>query len=103
MIEVFRSRDSVIVGHLQSLLESEGIETYFRNEHVANTAIAISEFTPVLCILDEAEVDRGGDLIRDYLGSSTEGVSADQTCSKCGETSPGAFAACWKCGAHLDS
>lgn len=103
MTEVYRSHDSATVGHLQSLLESEGIKTYFRNEHVAQTAIAIQEFTPALCILDEGDVARGVDVIRAYLESTRDVTSAEITCPKCGESNPGNFAACWSCGAPLEA
>ena len=103
MIEVYRSRDSAIVGHLQSLLEAEGIKTYLRNEHVSHTGIAIQEFMPALCILDESDVDRGVDLIRAYLEASRVDTLTALTCPKCGESNPGNFAACWSCGASLEA
>lgn len=101
MTEVFRNRDSVTIGTLQSLLESEGIRTYLRDEHGGNTAFPV--VTPALCILDDADIDRGVELIRDFLESASVGSMSEQTCPKCGETSPGSFANCWKCGADLDS
>ncbi|MES2921585.1 MAG: DUF2007 domain-containing protein [Verrucomicrobiota bacterium] len=67
MTEVYRNRDSAKIGHLQSLLESEGIRTYLRDEYGASTAFP--EVTPALCILEEADVERGVELIRAYLES----------------------------------
>lgn len=100
---VFRSRDSIAVGHLQSILESEGIKTYYRNEYVANTMIAIPEATPALCILEGTDVERGVILIRNYLESSSDISDEEQTCAECGEISPGTFATCWKCGESLNT
>ena len=103
MIEIFRKQDAATVGLLQNLLESEGIETYFRNEYVSTTGIAIPDFTPALCIIREADVDRAVELIRTYIESSRDEASAELTCPECGETSPGTFAACWNCGASLEA
>jgi hypothetical protein len=91
------------MGHLQSLLESADIRTYLRNEFAASTTIAIPEVTPALCILDDADLERGVMLIRDYLEASSASLDEELTCGTCGELSPGTFAACWKCGGSLDS
>lgn len=98
MIEIFRNRDSATVGQFQSLLESEGIRTYFRNEYVSATSIAISEVTPALCIMNEGDLDRSIELIRSYIEAPQEKPVPELTCPKCGEKSPGTFAACWNCG-----
>ena len=101
MTEVFRNRDSVTIGTLQSLLESEGIRTYLRDDYGGSTAFPI--VTPALCILEDADVGRGVEIIRAYLESSGVSPNEDQTCPQCREISPGAFAVCWNCGAALDS
>ena len=103
MTEVFRDRNSATIGLLQSLLESEGIRTYLRNDYAASTTIAIAEVTPALCILEDADVERGVELIRAHMGSSPVAVAnEEQTCPQCNETSPGSFAVCWNCGTGLD-
>jgi len=102
MIEIYRNRDSATVGHFQSLLESEGIRTYFRNEFVSATVLAIPEVIPALCIIDEADLERAVELIRTYLEGRPEKPVPDLACPKCGEKSPGTFAVCWKCGAPMD-
>lgn len=101
MTEIFRHRDSALVGHLQKLLQSEGIETFFRNEHVSATAFPLAEFTPALCVVDDADVDRGLAIARTYLEAGRNEVSADIVCPNCREPSPGNFAECWSCGAPL--
>jgi uncharacterized protein with PIN domain len=102
MTEVFRNRDSVTIGTIQSILESEGIRTYLRDEYGASTAFPA--VTPALYILEDEDVERGVELIRAYMVSSSASPKIDeQTCPQCGEISPGAFAVCWKCGEDLDS
>lgn len=103
MTEVFRKQDSATIGHLQSILESNGIKTYLRNEFAASTTIAVPEVTPALCILNDADVERGVTLIRDYLESSIAISETCLTCANCGEISPGTFSKCWKCEAPLDA
>jgi hypothetical protein len=101
MIEIFRHHDNATVGHLQNLLESEGIKTYYRNEYVSTAAIAVQEFTSALCILNDADLDRGVELIRNYIETLRDEPVEEITCQKCGESSPGTFATCWNCGAAL--
>ncbi|RYD33491.1 MAG: hypothetical protein EOP85_20735 [Verrucomicrobiaceae bacterium] len=101
MIEIYRNRDSSTVGTLQSLLESEGIRTYLRNEHVSGTTVAIPEVYPALCVLEEADVERGVELIRGYIEEPRDESGPELTCPKCGEKSPGTFDACWNCGAQI--
>jgi hypothetical protein len=101
MIEIFRHHDNATVGHLQNLLESEGIKTYYRNEYVSTAAIAVQEFTPALCILNDADLDRSVELIRNYIEALRDEPVAEITCQECGESSPGTFATCWNCGASL--
>jgi hypothetical protein len=99
MIEVYRNQDSATIGHLQSLLESEGIRTYLRNEFASSTTITVSEALPALCILEDSDIERGVELIRAYIESCSANSNEEQTCPQCGETSPKTFAVCWKCGA----
>jgi hypothetical protein len=92
----------VTIGTLQSLLESKGIRTYLRDEYGGSTAFP--PVTPALCILEDEDVERGVELIRTYIESSSASpVIDEQTCPQCGEISPGTFAVCWKCGEALDS
>ena len=101
MIELLRFREMEKVGLLQSILESEGIATFVRNEDLSSTSLAIAEFAPALCILNEADKDRAVAIIRAHLESKPADPGSERTCAHCGESSPGNFAACWNCGAAL--
>lgn len=103
MTEIFRKQDSATIGHLQSLLEAEGIQTCLRNEFAATTTIAVPDVTPALCVLDDADAERAIKLIREYLGASSTRADEELTCANCGERSPGTFAVCWQCGASLEA
>ena len=97
MIEVFRSRDSVTIGHLQSLLEFEGINTLLRNEYVAAVAVPMADITPALCILNESDVERGVCMIKEYIEASHQGTDEELVCPSCGELNPKTFEICWNC------
>ncbi|GAA5121339.1 DUF2007 domain-containing protein [Luteolibacter yonseiensis] len=99
MTEVFSSRDSATIGLLQSLLEAEGIRTYLRSEHAAT--VTYPAVVPALCILDEADVERGVELIRENLRQGEAGSEEEHTCPQCGEKSPGGFEKCWSCETFL--
>lgn len=103
MIELFRSRDSATTGHLQGMLESEGIQTFLQNDNVFSTAVQLSELIPALCVVDDAQAERGFELIRKYLQASKDQTLPNRKCSKCGEESPGNFGECWSCGTPLRS
>lgn len=101
MTEVFRSRDSVTIGHLQSLLESEGIKTLLRNEQASTATVPMAEITPALCILNESDVDRGVGRIKEYLEASRKAADEEVACPSCQELSPRTFELCWNCQSPL--
>ena len=101
MTELFRNRDKATVGHFQSLLESEGIQTFVRNQELASTALPLAEFTPALCVVNDEDTERAVEMIRGYLEAKPAEASADLVCPQCGETCPGNFANCWSCDAPL--
>ena len=48
--------------------------------------------------MDEADLDRSIEIIRNYIESPAGEPVPDLTCPKCGEKGPGTFAVCWNCG-----
>ena len=100
MIEIYRNHDSATVGALQDLLGTAGIRTYQRNEHASGTTVVVDVY-PALCVLDEADVERAVELIRDYTRTPEDQVPPELDCPKCGEKSPGTFDTCWNCGALI--
>ena len=86
---VFDHIDFTIVGHLQSVLEAEGIRTEIRNEGASRAAgeLPISEVYPELWVLDNADEAR-----------AKAPTSPDWTCPVCKERVEGVFSECWNCG-----
>jgi hypothetical protein len=52
MKELYRERDYTMVGYYQSVLESEGIETYVRNKDLVamTTEVPLPDMFPALCV-----------------------------------------------------
>ena len=104
MKELFRERDFTRVGYFQSILESEGIPTLIRNEHLTASGLAdlpIPEFYPALCVVDDADYDEAVRLIRENLALDPRSAEAEVICSNCGESSPANFDSCWNCGSVI--
>lgn len=104
MKELFRERDFTRVGYLQSILESEGIPTLIRNEHLNTCGLAdlpIPEFFPALCVIKDEDYDQAVQLIRENLASDPRSTEPDVICSHCAESSPANFDSCWNCGSAI--
>jgi len=101
MKRVFDHIDFTIVGHLQSLLEAEGIRTEIRNEGASRAAgeLPISEVYPELWVLDNADEARAKVIIREFReAAANTPTGPDWTCPVCKERVEGVFSECWNCG-----
>ncbi len=81
-------------------LSSIGIRTHIFN---ANAAGALGE-VPFMQAQPEVWVDDDGEAQRalDALNAlSLDAPGGDKTCPHCGESNPGNFLSCWKCGSAL--
>lgn len=101
MKEIYRSRDAATVGLLAEQLESAGILTLVRNETLSVTSYPISDFDPVLCVVDEADTERAVEIVRAWFAKAGPDAGTERVCPNCGETSPGNFSHCWKCNSSL--
>ncbi len=65
MIKVFEDFDITLVGHYQSVLESNGIATYMKNQFGTSGAgeLPFIEVIPQLWILNDSDAGRAKDLI----------------------------------------
>ncbi len=106
MKELFRERDFTKVGFFQSILESEGIATIVRNEHLTSsglTEIPIPEFFPALCVVNDEDYERAINLLRERAVENEKNADKEIDCPKCSEENPGNFDVCWSCGGDLKS
>jgi hypothetical protein len=99
MIKVFEDFDITLVGHYQSVLESNDIATYMKNQFGTSGAgeLPFIEVIPQLWVLNEADAERATVLIRELHGSGNQQPAEAWTCPKCGTPQEAAFTHCWKC------
>ena len=101
MIKVFEDFDIALVGHYQSVLEANGIETFMKNQFGTSGAgeLPFVEVVPQLWVLDEKRVDQARELIgtlRDQEGQNPASNEAWR-CESCGTEQEGVFTHCWNC------
>lgn len=83
---------------MRGLLAQAGIEARVMNENAigAMGEIPFTHVYPEVWVVDERDLDRARELIREFEHPSVR--SAPITCPRCGEESPGNFQTCWNCG-----
>jgi len=97
VIKVYESFNISQVGQAASLLNSEGIETFVRNEFASSVMgeVPFVEVCPQLFILDASEEERALELLQPF---APEVPAPDWKCKKCGVEVDGPFGQCWNCG-----
>ena len=105
MIKVFEDFDITRVGHCQSVLESNDIATYIKNQFGTSGAgeLPFVEVIPQLWVLNEADEARAIALIRDLHEPGDGEKQQPWKCSGCGTPQEAAFTHCWKCSAARPS
>jgi len=101
MKELFREADLTRVTYFRNVLESEGIPTMIRSEHLQGaglTEIPIPEFYPALCVMNDEDYAPAVKIIREHLTTNQAGADQEVACARCGELNPGNFDICWSCG-----
>ena len=99
---VFENIDFTIVGHLQTVLQAEGIKTEIRNEGASGATgeLPFAQVYPELWVLDNGDEARAKAIIKDYRDKSAAiPAGPDWICPVCKEHIEGVFGECWKCGA----
>jgi hypothetical protein len=110
MKEVFRNADSGLVGLYRSMLEDAGILTFVRNDStqqavirgIAAAILPIPLFYPTLCVVDDDDYPEAMVILSSLKSTDVSGTP-EWKCAECGESVPGNFTGCWKCGRARDS
>ena len=99
MIKVFEDFDITLVGYYQSMLESNGIATYLKNQFSTSGAgeLPFVEVIPQIWVLDESKEKQAKAMIADLQASMDTGPGQAWNCPKCGEPQEAAFTNCWQC------
>ena len=101
MKRVYAESSSLMVNYLKNVLESHGIDCVIRNQ---NLGAAVGELPPIECwpelwVVDEGRREEAEKLVKKTM-LFTGPTSKPWACPGCGESHPGQFTACWKCGAE---
>ncbi|NNE04111.1 MAG: DUF2007 domain-containing protein [Xanthomonadales bacterium] len=98
MIKVFEHFDLAIVGHIKSVLEADGIQTYLKNQYTSGVLgeIPFVEAVPELWVVEDGDVARANALIRG-LQLTDEMAGPEWQCQNCGSTVDGVYGRCWNC------
>lgn len=101
MIKVFEDFDITLVGHYQSVLESNDIATFMKNQFGTSGAgeLPFVEVIPQLFILNEADAERAKALIKQLDDPENRVEQKAWQCPECQTPQEAAFTHCWKCSA----
>ena len=99
MIKVFEDFDITIVGHYQSVLESNGIDTFMKNQFGTSGAgeLPFVEVVPQLWVLNENDAGRARELIGELHDNASNETGGAWNCPSCKTPQEAAFTHCWKC------
>lgn len=99
MIKVFEDFDITLVGHYQSVLESNDIATFMKNQFATSGAgeLPFVEVIPQLWVLNEADADHAKALIRELRDPVSLEKPQAWICPGCETQQEAAFTHCWKC------
>lgn len=104
VIKVFEDFDIALVGHYQSVLESNGIATFMKNRFGTSGSgeLPFVEVVPQLWVLNDADEKNARALIRDLHEPGEKTQRENWVCPECGTILEAAFTHCWKCAAATD-
>lgn len=104
MLKVFEDFDITLVGHYQSVLESNGIPTYIKNQFGTSGAgeLPFIEVIPQLWVLNEADSSRALALIKELHGPQNGEAATPWQCPECNIPQEAVFTHCWNCSKARD-
>ena len=88
-----------MIGHLQNVLTTFGIESVTKNIYLSTAAgeLPTIECWPELWVLDDERHAEAQTILKKTL-APLESVKKSWHCGGCGEEVEGQFSECWKCG-----
>ena len=101
MKKLTTSESIITINHYKNLLESEGIPSSIKNEHLGSIIgeMPFVEVWPQLWVINDLDFDRAKQLLDATIAD--ESPQASWQCRQCGEENEGQFSACWNCGTDL--
>lgn len=106
MIKVFEDFNFSRVGQLQSLLESQGIKTFLKNQFASSVMgeVPFVEVCPQLFILNDDDLQRAQQLLQfeqpesQPKPNSKSEPAGHWVCPGCSMDVESQFTSCWNCG-----
>ena len=101
MIRVYTALQRFDAYLVADRLNQVGIKAHVFNEHASSIVgdVPADVAQPQVWIERECDRERAQVVLRDIESAGSRQV--DVLCGSCGESSPGNFDLCWKCGASL--
>ncbi len=89
----------IMVSHYRNILESEGIPSFLRNEHLGSIMgeVPFQEVWPELWIKNDLDFDRALQLVTG-VAAQLEAPEGPWRCAGCDAENEAQFAECWQCG-----
>jgi len=99
MKTVYASFDTIFLGYLVGLLQSEGIEAEIRNIYAAGGfgELPPTDVTPEVCVA-ESQHARAQQIVDMALKSDSDVELVAWLCPQCRQEVEGQFSQCWQCG-----
>ena len=99
MQRIYSAQNTLMVDHLQHVLEAEGIDAVVRRRMLGGAA---GELPPAECwtelwLVDDARLADAQRLVEQSLGRGDAAPGDPWECLRCGERLEPQFEACWKC------
>ena len=101
MKKVYSSDNTVMAGHIHSLLEANDIDCHLRNINLSSGIgeLPINECWPEVWVNNDDDAELAENLIKKTLSNAEQNESWQ---CQCGEMNEGQFEICWSCGATPD-
>ena len=102
MFPVYQARDLIEAELLLQRLGDRGIPGAVTNTFLQGALGMLPlSIRPTVCVLEERDVTAAELCIREMEDALSAPEMPDVVCPRCGDTNPGNFEACWKCGGDL--
>ena len=99
---MYQARDLIEAELLLQRLRDRGITCAVKNVFLQGALGELPlSIRPQVCVLEERDATAAEVCIRDMEAALKAPELPDVVCPRCGDTNPGNFEACWKCGSDL--
>jgi len=101
MPRLYVASDLIDAQLLADRLGVVGIEARILNAHAGGALgeLSFADAWPEVWVTDAADLGRARAVVAEH--ARRDGAGHERSCSSCGESSPPAFASCWRCGAWI--